>query len=114
MPPSSSSHTTPPTTSTPFPPSSSALARAPPPLPQDLTLREFQLLGQMGSCHSERLPPVLRRFWDGETQLPLPGHSPWRAQHEDEFPTLEALFRTLPEHVGFDIEARRGRGRGAA
>lgn len=63
---------------------------------QDLSLLEFQMLGQLAASQSQVLPTVLRKFWDTATLEQHEEHSPWQCSEDDGFPTLEMLFRDLP------------------
>lgn len=83
-------------------------------LVKDLTLEQFTALcGPAPSAPSApSVPPgawsckLLRRFRDKATHQWRDAIEPWTAAQDDVLPSLDAVFRAVPAHVGFDIEVK--------
>ncbi|KAL4519205.1 hypothetical protein Ndes2526A_g00304 [Nannochloris sp. 'desiccata'] len=53
------------------------------------------------------LGKLLRKHQNGEPAIPFePSLQAWEVATEDEFPTLEEVFASLPSHIAFDIEVK--------
>lgn len=94
-------------------------------LVKDLTLAQFQelcatsssssasssppsspLSSSMQAPGSPRRSKLLRKFRDKTTHQWNDGLRPWDCTMDDGLPTLEAVFNSVPESVGFDIEVK--------
>lgn len=77
---------------------------------REVTLAELQTLvywpEEEEATNMIRHTPLHRKFRCKETRVETPGFVPWLCRKDDAVPCLSQLFKTLPEHVGFDIEVK--------
>lgn len=85
---------------------------------KDMTLEELQALCKDSSTATEggntalvpNAPPtpakLLRLFRDRTTRQWATQYQPWSCSQDDTIPTLEAVFQSVPETIGFDIEVK--------